>query len=53
MKPTADDILKMIAEGYYDGCIEDRYIVVKNPDYNDPWDDPFIVWDTWKGKEDE
>lgn len=48
---TEKKILQLIAEGYYHSCFMDRYIKIENPDNNHPWDDPFIVWDTWYGKE--
>ena len=43
----ADEILRLIAEGYFYRCEGDRYIVLSNPDFEeDNGLHPLIVWDT-------
>lgn len=46
LKRSAQDILQLIAEGYYRRCQEDRYILLDNPDFReDSGSNPLIVWD--------
>ena len=37
--------MKAIAEGYKVQGINDRYVMVENPDWKNPCDDPYIVVD--------
>ena len=49
---SKDQVLKLIAEGYYSSSYQDRYILIVNPDF-DPTNgsDLFIVYDIVKDKE--
>lgn len=38
-------VLKAIAEGYKVQGVDGRYVVVENPKYKNPWDDPYIIVD--------
>lgn len=51
--PTKDYILKLIAEGYFWRCEEDRYIICENPEGDKPWEDPYICYDIYEGQEDD
>ncbi len=47
---SANEILKLIAEGYYRRCEHDRYIILDSPDFKpDDGSSPLIVWDIEKG----
>lgn len=37
--------LKAIAEGYPVDCHYDQYIRIANPDFDEPWKDPYIIID--------
>lgn len=49
-----ENILRLIAEGYFFDCWDDRWIQIVNPDH-DPTNgsNPYIVFDLWDGDEDE
>ncbi len=46
-------VLTAIAEGYKVTSIDDRYIMVENPEYHYPWDEPNLLLDVYvlNGKE--
>lgn len=54
---TPHKILNLIAEGYFAEAIDDRYVLIHNPKYQDGTidgesEDPYITWDTWEDNDD-